>query len=274
MDSTVRGEYFPTIANKVLVHYDYLYCDPTTINDGDIVYCDTHQILRFKKILNQKKNLIIVTHNSDHYLCDGNPWNENGINVNEITCYSLWFGQNSYSSKVIPIPIGFENIRWESTFGPKTHWLNEAKNKQIEPSSLVYLNCNKNTNIGERQKCYEDCSKMSSIVNIDHPNLTYSQYLDRIKEHMFVLSPRGNGLDCHRTWEILMMRRVPILKREGKLENLYTNMPVVFVDEWSDIHNMNFKKIFKSLSFDNQEYLEIDFWKNKIQLLCSKIRGN
>lgn len=268
----VRGEFFPGICDKILYYYDNLYCDPNSIDDGDVVYCDTHHILKHKDILNKRKNLTIVTHNSDHYLCDGNPWSENGINVDELTCYSFWFGQNSYSSKVIPIPIGFENIRWESTFGPKTHWLNDARNVSTQPTSLVYLNCNKNTNVGERQKCYDECSRIGDIVNIDNPDLSYPQYLDRIKEHMFVLSPRGNGLDCHRTWEILMMRRVPILKREGKLEELYDNIPVIFVDNWSDIHNMNLKKIFKSLSFENQDYLEFEFWKNKVQHY-SKIIG-
>ena len=102
------------------------------------------------------------------------------------------------------------------------------------------------------------------IVTIDYPNLTYVQYLDRIKDHMFVLSPRGNGLDCHRTWEILMMRRVPILKREGQLETLYKNMPVLFVDDWNDIDSIDLEKIFKEFTFDNQEYLYFDFWKKKI----------
>jgi len=261
----VRGEFFPSLSNKILIYYDNLYCDPNSITDGDTVYCDTHQILRFKEILNIKKDLIIITHNSDHYLCDGKPWDSNGINVEEFTCYKKWYGQNSYSSKVIPIPIGFENIRWESTFGPKTHWLNGARNVpiEIEPTSLVYLNCNKNTNFGERQKCYDECSKMGDIVNIDNPDLTYPQYLDRIKEHMFVLSPRGNGLDCHRTWEVLMMRRVPILKREGKLEELYDNIPVLFVNDWEDLEQLNLEDIYKRFSFKNQEYLKFNFWNVK-----------
>lgn len=263
MMNIIRGEFFPSISNKVLYYYDNLFCNPNSINDGDIVYCDTHNILKHKEILNQKKNLIIITHNSDHYLCDGIPWDNNGISVDELTCYSYWYGQNSYSKKVIPIPIGFENFKWESSFGPKTKWLSEFRDIISSPTSLVYLNCNRNTNIKERQMCYDECLS-SDIVNVDLPNLSYSQYLNRIKEHMFVMSPRGNGLDCHRTWEVLMMRRVPILKREGELEKLYENMPVLFVDNWTDIHNIDLEKVFNTLSFDNQEYLEFEFWKNKI----------
>ena len=263
----VRGELFPTISDKIILHYDNHYCDPNTILDNQIVYCDTHYILKYKDILNLRKNLTIITHNSDHCLCDSDE-GPNNINVNELTCYTHWYGQNVYSTKVTPIPIGFENLRWETVFGPKTHWLENARNNDdsIFSSKPVYLNCNFNTNIYARQDCYNEVSK-SKIVDIDYPNLTYHQYLKRIQEHMFTLSPRGNGLDCHRTWEILMMRRVPIIKREGQLEKLYSGLPVLFVDNWSDIHNTDLKDAFKQFSFENQDYLEFDFWKNKIQQL-------
>lgn len=259
----VRGEFFPQLSDKIIYHYDQLLCNPNTIGDGDIVYCDTHYILKYRDILNTKKDLTLITHNSDHCLYDGVTDNPNGINVDEFTCYTRWFGQNSYSKKVIPIPIGFENRRWEFSFGPKTEWLNSAGDNQISPKFLVYFNCNTGTNIKERKDCLNKVSNMS-YVNIDQPNLTYSQYLDRIKEHKFVLSPRGNGLDCHRTWETLMMRRVPILKREGQLEKLYDGLPVLFVNDWSDIDSIDLEKYFKEFNFDNQEYLYFDFWKKKI----------
>ena len=267
----IRGEFLPTIADKVLFHYGKLYCDPNSIENGDIVYCDTHDILRYKDILNTKSNLIIITHNSDHCLYDSIDDDivytsyvyPDMINTNELTCYHKWFGQNSYSLKVNPLPIGFENIRWEESFGPKTKWLKNARDNMIEPTSLVYLNCNINTNIAQRKRCYNLSSEMG-IVNIDKSNLTYVNYLDKIKEHKFILSPRGNGLDCHRTWEILMLKRIPIIKREGQMEKLYEGMPVLFVDDWKDILNMNLDEIYNQFCFDEQEYLNFEFWKMKI----------
>ena len=259
----IRGEYFPSFADKVLIHYDLLYCNPNTINDGDIVYCDTHHILRFKDILNQKKDLTIITHNSDHCICDGISQNENMISVDEFSCYNKWYGQNSYSlnSNVFPIPIGFENLRWESSFGTKTEWLGKVSNEDIEPNLLVYLNCNSNTNIKERGECY-NFAKNSDFVTVDLPNLTYLEYLRKIKNHKFVLSPRGNGLDCHRTWEILMMKRVPVIKREGNLEQLYNGIPVLFVDQWEDLNKLNLETLYTGFSFENQNYLYTDFWRH------------
>lgn len=259
----IRGEFFPSISDKILFYYDQLFCDPNSIEDGDIVYCDTHYILEYKHILNTKKNLTIITHNSDHCLYDGPNNKQNSINVDELKCYSRWFGQNSYSKKVIPIPIGFENMIWESVFGPKTDLMDNIRNYDISPTLSVYFNCNLDTNFEERKSCYDKVCNID-YVNIDQSNLTYEQYLNRIKEHKFVLSPRGNGLDCHRTWEILMMRRIPILKKEGQLEELYKDIPVLFVDDWTDIDSIDLEKIFNEFNFENQEYLYFDFWKEKI----------
>jgi hypothetical protein len=258
-----RGEYVPSFANKILIYYNNLYCNPNSIIDGDIVYCDTHQILQFKEILNLRSNLTIITHNSDYFVCDGEPNSEMGINVNLFTCYAKWYAQNCYSTnkRLFPIPIGFENKKWEKKFGPKSKLLQSFTNLIIEPKELIYFNCNINTNYKERKECF-DFSVKSKFVNIDQPNLLYSEYLKKIKQHKFILSPKGNGLDCHRTWEILKLKRIPILKREGQLEKLYKNIPILFVDNWYDLDNINLNELYKSYDFMNQDYLTKKFWCN------------
>jgi hypothetical protein len=61
-------------------------------------------------------------------------------------------------------------------------------------------------------------------------------------QHVFVASPRGNGLDTIRTWEALMLGCIVIVRRipeEGErecvIEELYQDLPVVIIDQWSDI---------------------------------------
>ena len=44
-----------------------------------------------------------------------------------------------------------------------------------------------------------------------------------------------DSIDCHRNWEVLYMRRVPIMTRDPYLEVLFKNYPVLFVDKYSDI---------------------------------------
>lgn len=264
----IRGEYIPQLADKVLIHYDRLMCNPHHIEDGDTVYCDTHHIMKFKDILNTKKDLTIITHNSDHCLYDGDHDDRLCVNVDELNCYSRWFGQSVYSEKVIPIPIGFENTRWEKHFGPKTEMITRIRKQNAIPSKIAYLNCSIQNGVEARQECYDKSSKMS-FVTIDQPNLTYSQYLDRMKDHMFILGPRGNGLDSHRTWETLMLRRVPVLTKKGRLEELYNDLPVLFVDDWNDLNEMNLQEVYESFSFDNQDYLTMEYWEEKIKEVVS-----
>lgn len=52
----------------------------------------------------------------------------------------------------------------------------------------------------------------------------------------FEVSPRGNGLDCFRTWEALYLGLIPIVK-SSTLDPLYEDeeLPVVIVRDWSEI---------------------------------------
>ena len=53
-------------------------------------------------------------------------------------------------------------------------------------------------------------------------------------KYAFVLSPHGNGLDCHRTWEALCLGCIPIVKTSA-IDYLYEDLPVLIVKEWFDI---------------------------------------
>ena len=50
----------------------------------------------------------------------------------------------------------------------------------------------------------------------------------------FVLSPFGNGMDCHRTWEALLCGCIPIV-RSTVFNDLFEGLPVLIVERWSDI---------------------------------------
>jgi hypothetical protein len=50
-----------------------------------------------------------------------------------------------------------------------------------------------------------------------------------------MICPQGNGVDCHRNWEVLYLKRVPIMKRTPYLQELYKNYPVLWVDDYAEI---------------------------------------
>jgi len=61
--------------------------------------------------------------------------------------------------------------------------------------------------------------------------------------YKFGLSPRGNGLDCHRTWEMLFFGMIPIVKT-GPLDYLYENLPVLVLNEGDDLCKPNILENF------------------------------
>jgi len=89
---------------------------------------------------------------------------------------------------------------------------------------------------------------------------------EHISNIAFVASPHGNGLDCHRTWEALVLGSIPIVKRSS-LDSLYDNLPVLIVNDWIDITEQLLKntiQLFKRKHF-NYEKLTLQYWMKKIQ---------
>ena len=63
----------------------------------------------------------------------------------------------------------------------------------------------------------------------------WSQYYSR---YVAGISVRGNGLDCHRTWEMLSLGMVPILRRtRTPFDDLFKDLPALLVDKWSDLES-------------------------------------
>jgi hypothetical protein len=84
-------------------------------------------------------------------------------------------------------------------------------------------------------------------------------------QYAFVISPHGNGLDCHRTWEALSLGCIPIVKT-SPLDTLYTDLPVYIVNDWSDITEENLRKVlhdFSQRKFDLNR-LTLKYWMDII----------
>jgi hypothetical protein len=76
-------------------------------------------------------------------------------------------------------------------------------------------------------------------------------------KYKYVISPHGNGLDCHRTWEALVLGCIPILKT-SPLDPLFEGLPVLIVKEWSDI-TQELLDTFKGNNSQIQK-LELSYW--------------
>ena len=62
-----------------------------------------------------------------------------------------------------------------------------------------------------------------------------SMYFQDLPSYKFVVSPEGNGVDCHRHYEALMAGCIPIIERNPVVEAKYAGCPVLWTDDYSEI---------------------------------------
>lgn len=96
-------------------------------------------------------------------------------------------------------------------------------------------------------------------------NIPRTTYWQECSNYVFVVSPHGNGLDCIRTWEALTLGCIVIVKK-SPIDNLYDDLPVVIVNEWTEINKDFLNDILISFSSKkfNYDKLTMNYWMEKI----------
>ena len=136
------------------------------------------------------------------------------------------------SDKVIPIPYGLQ--RKLDAQDNRLDIIETHMQYNVEPTKLLYMNHHIQNNTIERSSINELFNEFD-WATVQTSRVDYPSFLSNIQNHKFTMCPMGNAVDCHRNWEVLYMKRVPIMKKHKALEKLYDNFPVLFVNEYSDI---------------------------------------
>ena len=135
----------------------------------------------------------------------------------------------AHGDKVIPAPYGVQ--RRMDRLDTRIDQLKNAMGKNLKPVLPLYVNHNDNSH-PERVGLKD---MFRDWATVEDQRVDYTNFLLNLARHKFVLCPRGNAIDCHRNWEVLYMKRVPVMKRDEYLEVLFKDYPVLFVDKYSDI---------------------------------------
>ena len=138
-----------------------------------------------------------------------------------------------HGGKVIPAPYGVQRDMF-----PRDNRIDQLENAMtvnIDPSisKLLYVNHNDSSHV--ERVGLKGMFRDEQWSNVDEQRVNYYHFLLNLANHKFILCPRGNAIDCHRNWEVLYMRRVPVMNRDEYLEVLFKDYPVLFVDKYSDI---------------------------------------
>jgi hypothetical protein len=92
------------------------------------------------------------------------------------------------------------------------------------------------------------------------------EYYRSLSQVRFAISPHGNGLDCHRTWEILFMGAFPIVKRSS-LDEMYRDLPVLIVENWIDVDEELLRLTYEQFRIRrfNYQSLYMSYWVQKFK---------
>ncbi len=260
----ITGEKIAHACDSIFFHYEYINRNPAR-NGQRVIYTDTYRIEEVVRTLPTNKCFILVAHNSDRDVDDGLVAS---LPSNVIKLFSQ--NVRASSNKVVSLPIGLENERWFPHLKKKQKIVQNSYNSTI-PSKLVYVNHANWTNPSVRVPVYNYFKNKHWATCIDNQGngARFNEYVSSILDHFYVVSPNGNGCDCHRTWEILYLNRVPIVTRNGKqFEKMFEGLPVLIVDSWEQVTEellLSKMDYFKNTEFNGFEKLKVDYWINLIK---------
>jgi hypothetical protein len=138
----------------------------------------------------------------------------------------------AHGNKIIPAPYGLQRAM-NPQDGRISILENFLKFPPTKPLTLLYVSHNDSSN--QERLGIKDLFREKRWAIVDESRSSYSEFLGKMCQAKFMICPRGNAIDCHRNWEVLYMRRVPVMKRHPYLEVLFKDYPVLFVDNYSEI---------------------------------------
>jgi len=229
-----------------------------------IIYCKTEYLIYLFNNLKYAMNKYIVISHASDYSIDYNYF------MYKPDCVKFWFAENAVydHSSLIPIPIGVENTisRYGSIYGQcaDLKYLSENeerfknKNRIEDTIFCAWRNITNPMRSGVIDSFKKSGAKYYHIERLEN----YKEYCETLTNYRFAASPPGNGIDCHKTWEILYMGSIPIVLK-NRIYKFY-NLPILQIDKFEDITPKLLEDFLNNKKEYNMEELTMTYWRNRI----------
>jgi hypothetical protein len=278
---------------------DDLIADPSAagkIGNGDLVWVRLSWLKSFvRQVLPLvKADFVLVTADSDS--CVPSELGSQARAVIDCSKIVHWYAQNYDGSvpaeRISPIPIGIdfhmvsEKAIWgeEVSSPPEQERVLVSIGKSLSPLQArrkrVYVDFGwkrgfglyrlfhplEGTRFRENRRQLAGKLRRNELVHVQPEPLPRREMWRRRGQYAFVLSPHGNGLDCHRTWEALALGHI-VLVPSSSLDSLYSDLPVVPLKSWSEITPENLENWLSMHSNGgaHHEKLRSSYWVNEMR---------
>lgn len=262
----ISGDSFRAFADHVYDDTTRQF-DPQAVKSGDTIFVSADNLALFFSVIHPKlKNpYILITHNSTQNV--PGPYESY---LKDETLFA-WFGKNVTLKhpKMHPLPIGLANMFWKH--GNIDQLRKVMGHLPEKKDHLVYLNLWTATCPLEREMIYKTFGNApQTFVGQKKP---YGEFLEDLAHSTFVFSPRGTSLDCHRTWEAMLLGCIPIVKK-SPIDPVYEGLPVWLVDDWAEVTAEALQRIeveFSAKTF-KKEKLYLAYYLDQIREAQKKCR--
>jgi hypothetical protein len=233
--------------------------DVNSVEENDLVFLNLDYFEQFMNFItnnNPRNRFVLVTQNSDRNFSQ-EMYNAIDKFVNKI--YAI--NATCIGEKLIKVPLGFNDTA-----------INYISNieQQSEKNNLIYCNF-KICHHPERKECFDYFGKFDwvdiypeGMHNIKQ--MPFTDFYNILKTYKYCISPRGAGIDTHRTYESIYFGVIPIVKR-NELSDLYKELPILLVDDWKEITKEfleeNYNKLYSNLTEwvdKNKNWYITDYW--------------
>lgn len=189
---------------------------------------------------------------------------------------TTWFSVNASTPCVYGLPYGITpkdpELPHTQITGDTSIVVDVARTPK-QQTNLVYMNFSIDTYPKERQVVW-DMFHDKPWVTCGTYGLTVESrrsFLSDIRNHAFVLCPRGNGIDTIRLWETLYMGSIPIVKQDIVHKD-WQDLPILFIQSWDEVTE-DFLRT-KQVEFESKQWstekLKIGYWIERIRKMVFK----
>lgn len=236
--------------------------DAGQVPANSTVFCKTSYLEKFLQTVAPRLvgPIVVVSANGDH------NFTESHLSLIPPAVTKLWVQNCDVNDdRVEPLPIGIENASQHS-HGIVADFESCRRNPGRKVNRILW-GFTEATNPTVRKKARTTLQRCAVADHVAAPNSRV--YRKIAARYRFVASPPGNGLDCHRTWEALYLRVVPIVLRSMMMEHFVgLGLPLWLVDSYEEIEALTENDLEQRYATLEQTFdhpaLWMDYWKKAI----------
>jgi hypothetical protein len=242
---------------RYVLNYDVL-----TVNedvDNDWWFCKADFLEFFFREVAPRDEFVLFSHNADRTI------DRRFARRLRRRQLRAWFAENAdfHHPKLFALPLGIANPRWPHGDGEAVA---AAQRAPVEKTELFNTSFALSTNPTARAYCLEQTGLELG------ERLPFPEYLLDLKRAWFCISPRGNGIDTHRTWEALYVGTIPVVTR-SLLTEQHPDLPFVVLDDWAEFRAIDFSpELYRERWGDfDPASLRLDAYLRRVEAILARL---